>query len=239
MSNHSKYPKEAGIYKITCNPNNKVYIGKANNIRTRINNHKNFKRKPKGMFHFQYALLKYGWDSFNVEILELVEDFDKLRDNVKLLEREAYYIELFDSTNPERGYNRCKFSTDATGIPCSEETKIKIGNANRGRIPTEETIKKLRQAHIGHKHSDETKEKMSQKRLGKSVGVGRVHSEETKKKMSESRLGKKHSEESKKKMRKPKSEEAKENMRIANLGKTLSEEHKEKLRKPKRKRNIN
>lgn len=206
MGNYSEYPKEAGIYKITCNKNGKIYIGKAVNLRNRINNHKNVKRKSKGMYYFQYALLKHGWESFSVEILETVKDFDKLKDNILLLERESYYINLFESTDIHKGYNRCKFSTDATGIPCSEETKIKIGDAKRGKFPSDEIKEKYRQAHLGKTASEETKKKMSLAHLGNTRRLGTRHSEETKKKMSESRLGRKHSEESKEKMRKAKRE---------------------------------
>lgn len=238
MGNNSEYTTDAGIYKITCKNNGKIYVGKAINLRNRINNHKNVKRRSKGMFYFQYALLKHGWESFTIEILETVKDFDKSKDNVYLLERESFYIDLFDSTNPNKGYNRCKFSTDLTGIPCSDETKIKIGNANRGRIPSNETREKLRQSHLGKKPSEETRAKMSKSRLGNSFRKGILHSEETKRKMRESRLGKKHSEESKEKMRKPKSEEAKKNMGKSFLGKKHSEESKEKMRKSKQNKNI-
>jgi group I intron endonuclease len=236
MGNYSEYPTDAGIYKITCKNNGKIYIGKAINLRNRINNHKNVKRRSKGMFYFQYALLKYGWESFTVEILEIVKDFDKFKDNKILLEKEAFYINLFDSTNLDKGYNRCKFSTDSTGIPCSKETKIKIGNANRGKRPSAETRKKLREFRLGKKHSKETREKMSKSRLGNTFRKDALHSEDTKRKMSESRLGKKHSEESKEKMRKPKSEEAKKNMGKSFLGKKHSEESKEKMRKTKKNR---
>lgn len=237
MGNYSKYPKQAGIYKITCNVNNKVYIGKAINIRDRINNHKNVKRKSKGMFYFQYALLKYGWESFSVDILEIVENFDKLRDNESLLKREAHYIELFDSTNTEKGYNRCKFSTDATGIPCSQETKIKIGNANRGRFVSAETKEKLSVSHLGKIVSEETRKKMGDMSRGNQHRLGTKHSEEVKRKMSESRVGKQHTEESKKKMRKPKVK--RENLGKSFLGRKHSEETKEKMRQVKLKQKEN
>lgn len=204
MSNHSKYPKEAGVYKLTCNKNGKIYIGKSINIRRRLNQHKYCLSRGISKYYFQYVLLKHGWDSFDVEILEIVENFDKLIDNKSLLEREAHYIQLFDSTNSEKGYNICKFSTDVTGFPCSESTKLKIGNANRGKIPSEETREKYRQNNLGKKRSIETKNKMSKSKLGNSNNLGKFHSEETKEKMRLAKIGRKHSEESKEKMRKPK-----------------------------------
>ncbi len=198
MGNHSKYPNVAGIYKITCVNNGKVYIGKANNLRVRINNHKNCRRKTKGMFHFQYALLKHGWDSFTVEILETVDNFNKLTDNPTLLEREAYYIELFDSTNTDKGYNRCKHSTDNTGRPLSDEHKEKLRQAKLGKKCSDEHKERIRQANIGKTYSEEVREKKRQSMLGK------VCSEETKEKMRQSSLGRKMPEEIKEKIRQTK-----------------------------------
>lgn len=236
MNPHSKYPKEAGIYKLTCIDTGKIYIGKSINISSRIKSHKDVEKQSKGAYHLQHAIIKYGWNAFTVEILEIFENFDKNKDNDTLLQRESYYIELLDSTNQEKGYNRCKYSTDRTGIPLSDETKIKIGNANRGRIPSDETREKYRQAQLGNtnklgkKLSSESLEKLKQ------AGKGRKHSDETKQKMSQTRMGKKHSEESKEKMRKPKSEEARKNMGKSFLGRKHSEESKEKMRKAKQKK---
>lgn len=237
-------PKKAGIYKLICNKNGKSYIGKSINILRRIKEHKNSKADN----ILQRAVLKYGWDSFDVEILEIVENFDKLTDNDSLLDKEAYYIELFDTTNRENGYNICKFSTDKTGVPCSAETKEKLRQAHLGKILDEEHKEKIRQARIGFKHSDEDKENMRQAHLGYK------QSDEHKEKIRQAHLGFKHSDESKEKMRevwteeakeklrssrlgKPRSEETKEKIRQSKLGKKFSEEHKSHMRKPKVNRN--
>lgn len=215
MRKHSIYPNKAGIYKLLCNSNGKIYIGKTVNLVKRLNSHKNCKLKLTGMCYFQYAILKYGWDSFTVEILEVFENFDKLKDNDSLLEREAYYIKLFDSTDKNIGYNTCSYSTDGTGIsrgPRSEETKEKIRKAHLGKKLTCEHKEKMRQNNLGKKHSEETKEKIRLGNLGKILPesakekvrlaqLGRKHSEESKEKMRNIKLGKKHSEETKEKMK--------------------------------------
>lgn len=233
-----KYTKEAGIYKLTCILNGKIYIGKGNIIFKRISYHK----KSKGGGYLQNSIAKYGWDSFTVEILEIFENFDKLKDNFNLLKREAYYIELFDTTNRDKGYNRCKFSNDNTGILWSEESKEKI----RGRITSDETKEKMRQANTGKTHSKDTKEKIRNARLGmkfsdetKEKMKTRKHSDEAKEKMRQARLGRKISDETKEKMSnaklgKLKSDETKEKMRQANLGKKLSEETKDKIKQTKK-----
>jgi group I intron endonuclease len=212
MTNNHKYTKEAGIYKLTCINNQKIYIGKAVNIHRRINQHRYSSIKSVGNFYFENALIKNGWESFTIEILEIFKDFDKSKDNPFLLERESYYIKLFDSSNVNIGYNTCKFSTDRTGLKHSEDTKMKMSKSS-----------------LGKRASEATKERMSKNRKG------RKHSEETKQKISKSSLGKKASEATKEKMRKASpnrifTEESRERRRTANFGRKFSEESREKMR---------
>lgn len=96
----------------------------------------------------------------------------------------------------------------------SEESKRKIGEAQKGKIVSEETRKKMSQARKGKKikpFSEETRKKMSNSHIGLRP------SEETRKKLSEWQIGKKLSDETKQKLR----EKA--------LGRKLSEEHKRKI----------
>jgi NUMOD3 motif len=57
-------------------------------------------------------------------------------------------------------YNR-RLSVSLKGRVITEETRIKIGNANRGRSPSAETRQKLSEAGKGKQHSPETLLKMS------------------------------------------------------------------------------
>jgi group I intron endonuclease len=228
----SEYPKKAGIYKLTCIINDKIYIGKSVNIRQRLFGHK---VQKKVRCYFDNAIIKYGWDSFIVDILEIFENFDKEKDNDSLLLRESHYISLYDATNTDKGYNICKFSTDRTGLkrsPHSIETKLKMKLAKTGKIVSDETREKLRQINLGKRHSEETKEKIRQSRIGKKLST------EGKEKLKQFRLGKTHTEESLNKMklaklgkiRTPHSEETKEKIRQGNLGKKMLEESKNKMR---------
>lgn len=221
MELNIKYPKAAGIYKLTCSNNGKIYIGKTINLHRRLREHKNCEKKNEGNCYFQNAIIKYGWNSFIVEILEVFENFDKLTDNKKLLEQESHYIKMFDSSDLEKGYNICKYSSDRTGTICSEESKEKMRKAKRGRVLSEEHRSKLKYNRLGKKMSEESKEKIRQYRLGKTL------SEESKRKLSLDRSGKKGHKVS---------EETKEKMRNAKLGKSCSEETKEKIRQAKRKK---
>jgi hypothetical protein len=227
MKNNIKYPKEAGVYKLTCINNGKIYIGKSVNLYYRLSCHKSCEKKSNGRYYFENAIIKHGWDSFNIEILEIIQDFNKLKDNDILLEKEKYYIELFDSTNPKNGYNICKSSNDRTGVKSSEETKRNISLGQMGRKHSEETKEKIRQSKLGKRgkpHTEEHKEKMRQLNLGKKMSI------ESKEKLRQIRLGSKHSEEAKAKM-----SMFRRGNRYA-LGFKHSDETKEKLRAAKHKK---
>lgn len=90
----------AGIYKITCKINNKVYIGRTQNIPTRWCAHL---ESPSN--RLKEDIDKYGIENFIFEILETPKDG-------KLKHSEAYYIDKYDSRN--NGYNTLPGSYDLT-----------------------------------------------------------------------------------------------------------------------------
>jgi group I intron endonuclease len=230
----SNYPEGGVIYKLTCNINGKIYIGKSVNLYNRVAGHKRCGKIEKTTCPLQLAIKKYGWCNFSVEILELYDNFDKVRDNKHLLERETYYIDLFDATNTTIGYNICKFSNDRSGVKCSEETKrkISISNTGRKRNPfSEETKENMRLSALTRPpRTDEHRANLRKANLGKKI------SKEQKEKLREANLGKKISEDHKEKLRylykgKPSnrknfkhSEESKEKIRQAMIGRKFSEE---------------
>lgn len=148
-----------GVYKITNNINNKVYIGQSINIKNRWKDHINaLNREDSSCTLLQRAWKKYKQENFSFEILELCSESE-------LDDVEIKYIEFYDAIrngyNIELGGNKNKHLSD--------ETKKKIGNSNRGRH-----------------HSEKTRQKMSESRVGENNGMyGRHHSEESKKKMSD------------------------------------------------------
>lgn len=76
--------------------NNKKYIGitKQDPIK-RWQNGNGYK----GQYYFYNAILEYGWDGFEHVILK--ENISQL----EAVELEKYYISLFNTTNPDSGYN--------------------------------------------------------------------------------------------------------------------------------------
>ena len=89
-----------------------------------------YKSQPK-MYN---AILKYGWDNIQHEIL-----FDDLsQEEANLKEQEM--IEKYNSI--DNGYNVSIGGGGTYGIPCSDETKKKISEANKGK-PSPQGIKNL------------------------------------------------------------------------------------------------
>lgn len=102
LEQHNSYQRpvnRCGIYKITNNINNKIYIGKSNNIERRFKEHQSpyeWSRTPNKPLYL--AFQKYGLMNFTFDIIEDCED-------INLNEREQYWIDYYNATNPEIGYN--------------------------------------------------------------------------------------------------------------------------------------
>lgn len=86
------------IYKITNKVNNKVYVGQTNrSLEIRWREHKS-RAGCHYTSHLYSAMDKYGIDNFIFEkIEEVAEDY--------LDDREKFWIEYYDSSNPQKGYN--------------------------------------------------------------------------------------------------------------------------------------
>jgi group I intron endonuclease len=120
---------KCGIYKIYNCINKKIYIGQSEDIERRWQQHK----YGKGNKHLRSSFLKYGLINFEFIILEECEN-----DKITLTQREQYYIDLFESYNPQKGYNKNKSAKpnltkkrdDNFGNKISE---IKIKNCHTGK----------------------------------------------------------------------------------------------------------
>ena len=100
--------ESAVIYACKCKSNGKLYIGSTKNLANRIYRHKNEARKqatdaPNGYIgkkSFYEDINIFGWDNFQWYVIEQEVPLDKR------FEREDYWIEKYQTTNPMKGYNK-------------------------------------------------------------------------------------------------------------------------------------
>lgn len=170
------------VYKHTNKKNGKIYIGiTGRKPEERWENGHGYYGQP-----FYNAILKYGWDNFEHDILftDLMESEAK--------EKEIELIEEYKSSNSKYGYNASIGGESANGMVHTEETKEKIRCSLKGRVSpmkgrhwngeragennpfygkthTEETKKKMKKSYKCS-ITQESREKMSKNRKGKASG---------------------------------------------------------------------
>ena len=141
------------IYKTTNLLNGKIYIGK------RVYRKKDDSWYLGSGIYLNRAIKKYGRENFKKEILEWCND------KTHLCKREIYWIEQFNATNPEIGYN---LSLGGDGGNVGVEAYIKIGNKLRGKKKPKEFGEKISKALKGKPKSKEHNEKVRQSLLGRT-----------------------------------------------------------------------
>lgn len=139
--------------------------------------------------HFSRAISKYSWKNFLHEVL-----FDGLTQE-EANQKEINLIAYYDSTNPEKGYNKANGGcsngkhTEATKKIISEKAKKRFENRENnpmyGMHHSKETKKKMSEKATGRRHSEESRQKMSKQRAGeKNVMYGKTHTKEAREKIS-------------------------------------------------------
>lgn len=155
--------KISGIYKIINKVNGKYYVGSSENIYKRWREHKSeLKNKTHHNIHLQRSWYKHGSNNFEFIIIKEIKD-------IKMLEIEEQILLDKSECNHEVSYNIGLYSTNPMrGRNHTMESKLKIGEYNRGKILSLETKQKMSESKKGENHpyygkyfSDEHKRKMS------------------------------------------------------------------------------
>ena len=129
-----------GIYKITNKINQKVYIGKLNNIENRWKYHQTrYLQKKEYNKPLYRAFRKYGINNFSFEILEEIDDNIY---NIIGNERETFWINYFNSYG-ELGYNGTHRGDGGITVSNPRETYGKI---------TDEEVTYLRKRYVECKY---------------------------------------------------------------------------------------
>jgi group I intron endonuclease len=119
--------KISGVYCIKNCINNKLYIGSSVDVIKRLHQHKKLLRKNKHFNkHLQKSYNKYGEHNFIFDIISRC-------DINKTLIEEQYYLDLYESYNPENGYNIAKNSlAPMKGRKHTKEAKVNMSIAQTG-----------------------------------------------------------------------------------------------------------
>lgn len=160
--NDNDLKNKSGIYQIRNLVDNKLYIGSAVNFKRRKYEHLLKLKRNKHNKKFQNAFNKYGEQNFVFEVIEFVEDKNKL------LEHEQYWMDRFNVY--KNGYNATKEAGNTLGLKLSNEAKDKLRKANLGKKLSEETKRKISETlkskrikRANRKLTEETKRKISEK----------------------------------------------------------------------------
>ena len=140
------------------------YVGNTSNEKERQQSWRNRSNKRYGGDKITNARERFGIDAFEYEVLEKV--YADTEEEIRMLmnEREAYYIEKYDSSG--HGYNTSMGGTGMKGVQFSLEHKDKISKNHR-KTQSTETREKISAATKGHVVSAETKTKISNGNQGK------------------------------------------------------------------------
>jgi group I intron endonuclease len=154
---------QLGVYAIKHIPSGKLYVGSTNqSFRRRWREH--LRNLQAGHHHspqLQRAWNKYGCSEFDFIVLELLS-----KGKQGVISAEQKWMSLYKSYLPKKGYNVLHKAGSPERLQHSEEAKIKIRNALKGRTHTVESKEKIRNALTGRKRPIELCKKFSEQRKG-------------------------------------------------------------------------
>ena len=121
------------IYKAVNTNNDKCYIGFDSNWPKRVKTHKQRVNEGSNCY-FHNAIRKYGWESFQWEVL-----YQSLDKNHCLNEMESYFIQFYDSKN--NGYNMTFGGEGSFGRTFTPETRMLMSKRKKGQRAHPEQIR--------------------------------------------------------------------------------------------------
>lgn len=142
----------------------------------------------KAQYGIYNAILKYGFDSFRLDIIHEIEDSDNVIDVLNKLEE--LEIRLQNTMYPN-GYNMVSGGNNRFA---SEKHKENLSKSHKGKKMLPQTAEALRTANTGRKMSDELKCKL------KELSSNRIRTKEERESISMKKKGIKLSEEHKMKV---------------------------------------
>jgi group I intron endonuclease len=154
--NFTDWSHKKGVYGIYNIINNKIYIGSSNTLCHRLTFHRRRLRRgnhPHAV-HLQNAWNKHGESNFKFLI---IEELPSTVIKEEIINREQYWIDYYNASNSEFGYNTCSKAYSCLGIKQSDETKQKMSKSHKGE----------KNHFYGKHHSEDVKKKMSKAKLGK------------------------------------------------------------------------
>ena len=153
----------SGIYSIICKIDKKLYVGSTKDFKVRKSVHfATLKSNTHTNRYFQRAFNKYGIENFEFKVIEEVVSIKE-----KLIEREQYWMDKFESYNPEKGYNLRPKANSNLGFKQTETAKRAIGLGSLGRKVSKETRQKISEGRKGKKFTILHRRNLSQAKIGK------------------------------------------------------------------------
>jgi hypothetical protein len=149
-------PSRQCIYAITCQPSGRTYIGASTRVQGRWKNHKaDLRHGRHDNARMQQEWDQYGRASFKFEVVEDVEDA------ADLPAREAYWIDVFQTTSPLLGYNDYVGLDRVTPWPKDFRDKIKAGLRGVDMTKQREAVIASNIRRTGERHTPEAKARIS------------------------------------------------------------------------------
>ncbi len=184
-----------GVYVLRNERNGKVYVGSScenRGVGKRLSEHQSqLTSGTHPNIYLQRSWIKDA-GNFSFYLLECVSEEDKL------IEREQFWIDHFDSADRRYGYNLCPVAGTCRGRKLSESHKTKIGSSNLGKRRTEDQKKAISMSMVGkNRWTDERRERFIESHSGEKHWLyGKKHKPESIEKMKASHKDKIQTEES-------------------------------------------